>query len=124
MKYGVCLRIFGGQINTTGNELFASLDGDNNLYFSSDKLPGHGGYDIFVCVYDGKGWGKPQNLSKTINSENDEVAFTLNRDNGKSAFYTSRERSGKGGMQLYRVTLNSPYYKCSYAGSFKTIPWR
>ena len=96
----------GGQINTTGNELFASLDADNNLYFSSDKLPGHGGYDIFVCVYDGKGWGIPQNLSKTINSENDEVAFTLNRDNGKSAFYTSRERSGKGGMQLYRVTLN------------------
>jgi hypothetical protein len=96
----------GGQINTTGNELFASLDADNNLYFSSDKLPGHGGYDIFVCVYDGKGWGKPQNLSKTINSENDEVAFTLNRDNGKSAFYTSRERSGKGGMQLYQITLN------------------
>ena len=83
-----------------------SLDADNNLYFSSDKLPGHGGYDIFVCVYDGKGWGKPQNLSKPINSENDEVAFTLNRDNGKSAFYTSRERSGKGEMQLYRVTLS------------------
>ena len=96
----------GGQINTTGNELFASLDADNNLYFSSDKLPGQGGYDIFVCVYDGKGWGKPQNLSKPINTENDEVAFTLNRDNGKSAFYTSRERSGKGRMQLYRVTLN------------------
>jgi hypothetical protein len=96
----------GGQINTTGNELFASLDADNNLYFSSDKLAGHGGYDIFVCVYDGKGWGKPQNLSKPINTEKDEVAFTLNRDNGKSAFYTSRDRSGKGGMQLYRVTLN------------------
>jgi hypothetical protein len=96
----------GGQINTTGNELFASLDADNNLYFSSDKLPGQGGYDIFVCAYDGKGWGKPQNLSKTINSENDEVAFTLNRENGKSAFYTSRERSGKERMQLNRVTLN------------------
>ena len=110
----------GGQINTTGNELFASLDADNNLYFSSDKLPGHGGYDIFVCVYDGKGWGKPQNLSKPINTENDEVAFTLNRDNGKSAFYTSRERSGKGGMQLYRVTLNPLINKYSYTGSFKT----
>ena len=96
----------GGQINTTGNELFASLDADNNLYFSSDKLPGQGGYDIFVCVYDGKGWSKPQNLSKSINTENDEVAFTLNRDNGKSAFYTSRERSGKGRTQLNRVTLN------------------
>jgi len=97
----------GKHINTTGNELFAALDAENNLYFSSDKLPGQGGYDIFVSVYNGKGWGKPQNLSQTINSPNDEVAFTLNRDNGKSAFYTSRERSGKREMQLFRVTLNS-----------------
>ncbi len=96
----------GNHINTTGNELFATLDAKDNLYFSSDKLPGHGGYDIFVCVYDGKGWGKPQNLSQPINSPDDEVAFTLNRDNGKSAFYTSRERSGKREMQLYRISFN------------------
>ena len=97
----------GRQINTTGNELFASLDAENNLYFSSDKLPGQGGYDIFVCLYDGRTWGKPQNLSKTINSENDEVAFTINRTDDNSAFFTSRDKSGKGKMQLYRVTLNS-----------------
>ena len=96
----------GNQINTSGNELFATLDAENNLYFSSDKLPGQGGYDIFACVYDGKGWGKPQNLSPIINSPNDEVAFTLNRNDGKSAFFTSREKSGKGEIQLYRVTLN------------------
>src|SRR5665647_791627 len=96
----------GKHINTTGNELFASLDTDNNLYFSSDKLPGQGGYDIFVSVYNGQDWSKPQNLSQTINSPDDEVAFTLDRDNGKSAFYTSRERSGKREMQLYQVTLN------------------
>jgi len=96
----------GNQINTYGNELFATLDADNNLYFSSDKLPGQGGYDIFACLYDGKTWGKPQNLSKIINSENDEVAFTLSRIDGKSAFFTSREKSGKGKMQLYHVTLN------------------
>jgi hypothetical protein len=94
----------GKQINTTGNELFASLDADNNLYFSSDKLPGQGGYDIFVSVYNGKGWDKPRNLSDVINTEQDEVAFVLNRYDGKSAFYTSREKSGKGKIQLFRVT--------------------
>ena len=96
----------GKQINTTGNELFASLDAKNNLYFSSDKLPGQGGYDIFVCLYDGKMWGKPQNLSKTINSDDDEVAFTINRTDDNAAFFTSRDKSGKGKMQLYRVILN------------------
>ncbi len=96
----------GEQINTTGNELFAALDAENNLYFSSDKLPGQGGYDVFVSIYDGHSWGIPHNLSEKINSQNDEVAFTLNRDNGKSAFYTSRERSGKGEMKLYRIAYN------------------
>jgi len=96
----------GKQINTAGNELFGSLDADNNLYFSSDKLPGHGGYDIFVSVYNGKGWDKPYNLSDVINTEQDEVAFVLNKYDGQSAFYTSREKSGKGKIQLHRVTLD------------------
>jgi len=94
----------GGQINTTGNELFASFDADNNLYFSSDKLPGQGGYDIFVSVYNGIGWDKPLNLSDLINTEQDEIAFVINRGDGESAFYTSREKSGKGKIQLFRVT--------------------
>lgn len=96
----------GKQINSTGNELFASLDDDNNLYFSSDGLPGQGGYDVFVCSYNGAGWDKPHNLSPKINSKNDEVAFTVSRTDEKSAFYTERVKSGKERMQLYRVTLN------------------
>ncbi|MDZ7634177.1 MAG: hypothetical protein U5L72_06930 [Bacteroidales bacterium] len=96
----------GKQINSTGNELFASLDNRNNLYFSSDGLPGEGGYDVFVCTFNGTGWDKPVNLSKTINSKDDELAFTVSRIDKTSAFYTSRARSGKVKNQLLLVTAS------------------
>ncbi len=99
----------GKQINSAGNELFASLDSRNNLFFSSDGLPGEGGYDVFVCNYNGTGWEKPVNLSKIINSKDDELAFTVSRADKSSAFYTSRSKSGKGRIQLFHVTaVTSP----------------
>jgi len=97
----------GRHINTGGNEVFASLDANNNLYFSSDGIPGNGGYDVFLCRYNGQGWDKPVNLSK-INNVDDDLAFTINRKDNMSAFYTSRSRSGKNRTQLYHITLKKP----------------
>ncbi len=95
----------GKHINTSGNELFASLDAENNLYFSSDGIPGEGGYDIFVCNYNGKGWDKPHNLPTIINTRDDEVAFTISRIDRNNAFFTSRTRFGKSRTLLNSVTL-------------------
>ena len=91
----------GRTINSTGNELFASLDSSNNLYFSSDGLPGKGGYDVYVCRYDGSGWGKPHNLSAAVNTEDDELAFIINKAGDKTAFYTRRARTGRNRTQLF-----------------------
>ena len=97
----------GNEINTEGNEMFPCLDDKNNLYFSSNGLSGYGSYDIFVSKFDGKGWEKPLNLSKQINSSQDELAFTLNRTDGNSAFFTKRNKSRTEKMQLYRVSLKN-----------------
>jgi len=99
----------GKHINTTGNELFACLDSENNLYFSSDGIHGEGGYDIFVCIYDGNTWGKPYNLSKTINTQDDEVAFTVSKPENNSAFYSSRSGTAKNKTSLFIVNLNPGY---------------
>ena len=106
----------GRHINTTGNELFACLDSHNNLYFSSDGLPGEGGYDIFICRYDGAQWEKPHNLSRKINSKYDEVAFTVSRTDNRTAFYTSRKSNGKSKCDLISVAL-----KPSYSATAETI---
>jgi hypothetical protein len=94
----------GSMINTSGNELFASLDNENNLYYSSDGLPGLGGYDIFMSKYDGKEWSNPKNLTSAINSQNDELAFKVNPVDGMSAFFTMRSKSAIKNAQLFRVT--------------------
>jgi hypothetical protein len=99
----------GKSINTKTNELFPFLDSENNLFFSSDGHPGLGGYDIYMCKFNGKIWEKPVNLSKQINSLNDDVAFTLNRKNGKLAFYTTIEKAKKRRIQLYKITLNNQF---------------
>jgi hypothetical protein len=95
----------GKEINTIQYECFPYLDKDNNLFFSSDGLTGYGGYDVFTCKFNRERWEKPKNLSRRINSENDDIAFSIDKTDGKRAFYTSRQRSGNGNMQLFKVTL-------------------
>jgi len=95
----------GKQINSTGNELFAALDSRNNLYFSSDGHPGEGGYDIFVAGYNGSTWDVPHILPDVINTNDDELAYTINKSDGSNAFYTTRTRSGKLRTQLYVIDL-------------------
>ena len=96
----------GQIINTSGNEFFPFLDSDNNLFFSSDGLVGYGGYDIFTSKFNGETWDRPQNLSNRINSKDDDIAFTINKTDGKTAFYTNRQKSGNAEMQLLKVTLD------------------
>lgn len=95
----------GKSINTGMYECYPFIDEDNNLYYSSDGLPGYGGYDIFTCKYNGISWGKPVNLSQRINSADDDIAFSIDKTDGKTAFYTKRQRSAKVSMYLFKVAL-------------------
>ncbi len=61
------------------------------------------GVTMFSSAYQWNGMGKPHNLSGTINSKDDELAFTISRTDNSSAFYTSRPKSGKGRTQLFLV---------------------
>lgn len=99
----------GNKINTKGNELYPFLDQENNLFFSSDGFGGFGGYDIYFCRYNGHGWDKPVNLTQKINTKDDDLAFTINRLDGKSAFFTTRTRTGNRSFQLFKVTFNDQF---------------
>jgi len=97
----------GNAINSIYNEMYPCLDSKDNLFFSSDGMTDYGGYDIFMCKFFKKDWEKPINLSTPINTRYDDIAFTINRKDGKSAFYTVNQKSGKGSVQLYKVTINN-----------------
>jgi len=103
----------GKNINSEGTELYACLDKNNNLYFSSDGLPGYGGYDFFYSNFNGSVWGKPVNLSDQINTGDDEISFKIDPETGNFGFFTVAKHSGlfkkRTIRHLYKIELNGEY---------------
>ena len=92
-------------LNTPGNEKTPFLHPDNiTLYFSTDGLPGMGGYDIYFSrLKDGK-WSAPENIGYPINTEADEIGFFVSTD-GKHGYYSSNSLKGSGGYDIYSFDL-------------------
>lgn len=94
----------GPIINTRGDETFPFLDTENNLFFSSNGLPGKGGFDVFVCRYINSGWEKPVNLGTLINTAQNELFFRL-RKNRKQAFFSCITATSQDVLDIYSVKL-------------------
>lgn len=84
-------------INTTFNDKSPFLHPDGRtLYFASDRLPGGGGYDIWICRRDSTGqWQEAQNLGMPLNTEEDEHGMVVSTD-GREGFFASRRAGTKG----------------------------
>ncbi len=93
-------------INTVGNEKTPFLHPDSKtLYFSSDGLPGMGGYDIYYSRQNANGeWSNPVNLGYPINTEGDEVGFFVSTD-GQKGYFASNNISKSGGYDIYSFDL-------------------
>jgi outer membrane protein OmpA-like peptidoglycan-associated protein len=86
----------GGFINTPGNELFPTFyEGD--LYFSSNGHEGLGGLDIFKFSFDNEPYPVPKNLGRPINSEQDDLGFSIRDKKG----YFSSNRYGSDDIFSY-----------------------
>lgn len=96
----------GPSINTPGNEKSPFIHPDNKtLYFSSDGLPGLGGFDIFIAKADDEGnFKKPVNIGYPINSEYDDLGFFVSTD-GLTGYFASNKLLGKGGWDIYAFPL-------------------
>lgn len=98
----------GAPINTDKDEEspFISNDG-NRLFFSSTGHMGFGGQDIFMSTFDKyRGWSNAFNLGPKINSPFEEIGFVLTAD-GLSGYFASDRPGGFGGMDIYKVNLQS-----------------
>jgi outer membrane protein OmpA-like peptidoglycan-associated protein len=91
---------------TDGNEKSPFIHPDNmTLYFSSDSLPGMGGFDIYMIKKGANGkWGKPVNLGYPINTEADEVGFFVSTD-GEKGYFASNSINGSDGYDIYSFDL-------------------
>ena len=108
----VCRRIDGGWsspvnmgrgINTSGHEWYPFLDHQKNLYFSSSGHMGQGGFDVYICYFDGTGWSSPQNLTDWINTPGDELAFSVHPNNHLAVFNRVMSAGSQGNDLMIRM---------------------
>lgn len=95
-----------------------AVDG-NEIYVSSDRPGGHGGFDIWKVSWDGEKYHSWQNMGDVVNSPADEYFPALHGDT--LLFASNQPGRGYGGYDIYGYTsglnrsfnmgvpINSPY---------------
>ncbi|MBU0763466.1 MAG: OmpA family protein [Bacteroidetes bacterium] len=79
----------GGKINTPGNEITPYAESDSrNLYYSSDGMPGFGGYDIYRTAGEKSSWLSPKNCGYPLNTGADETYYSR-QGQDETGFFTS-----------------------------------
>ena len=92
----------GSKINTEAWESAPSLSPDKrDLYFSSSRVGGYGGKDIYVShrLPNGR-WSEPENLGPGINTIGEELCPFIHADN-QTLYFTSNGHQGYGGDDLF-----------------------
>lgn len=76
------------------------------LFFTSDRLGGFGGRDIYMVKREGKNhWSEPINLGPRINTSFDEDAPYFHPD-GKTLYYSSNGPASMGGFDIFVSEMN------------------
>lgn len=93
----------GETVNSFGDEMFPSINGDL-LYFASSGFAGYGGLDIFKSTLSNGKWSKAENVGVPINSSFDDFALILDA-RGRTGFFSSNRPGGKGSDDIYACKL-------------------
>ena len=99
------------KINTIGNEFTPYYDNNTKtLYFSSDFLPGMGGFDVFKNTGEQNTWFETESVGYPINSSTDDIYFTTSKNKRKGFFVSNRI----GGVSLKNKTCCDDIYEFNY----------
>jgi outer membrane protein OmpA-like peptidoglycan-associated protein len=81
-----------GPINTAGDEITPFFnDSTGTLYFSSNGLPGLGGFDIFKSTENADlSWSEPVNMGAPINTGADDLYYTRSTDQTNGFLVSNR----------------------------------
>ncbi|MBY5957943.1 tetratricopeptide repeat protein [Membranicola marinus] len=99
-------------VRTWDHPVFQSRLGDRDLFtihdsaylFSSQRLEGYGGYDLYVTFKSSGNW-MVQNLGPQINSPADEIAPFLSVD-GRQLYFSSNSDKSIGGYDVFFATFD------------------
>lgn len=81
-------------LNTPGSEVTPFFhENSQALYFSSNGLQGLGGYDIYKSMPIGLVWSAPEHIQPPVNSNFNEVYYSLSVKGDKGYFSSNRDGS-------------------------------
>jgi len=89
-----------GNINSESHEFFPNFYQDTLLMFTSDRVGGYGGYDMYASIYKDGSWTPPELIPAPLNSKWDDLGMIL-RPDGKKGYFTSSRPGGKGKDDIY-----------------------
>ncbi len=102
----------GKELNSKSDELFPTIDGNGNLYFSTTgRRGGLGGLDMYYAILNREGTQVIDiiHLDAPLNSKGDD--FGIVTDGDRSAGYFSSNRRA-GDDDIYRFSRESSLYDC------------
>jgi hypothetical protein len=79
---------------------------ENIMVFTSNRLSGYGGYDLYYSIRTNNGWSEPVNFGENINSEFDEyrpIIIPVGVSTNNLMIFSSNRPGGLGGFDLYYV---------------------
>lgn len=97
----------GPSLNTPDDENAPFIHANGRtLFYSSNGLPGMGGFDIFISQKTDTVWAAPVNIGYPINTVSDQVGLFI-ASNGENAYYTD-DNTEKGGGRSLLYTFRVP----------------
>ena len=99
----------GPEINGPSNEVFPYLLNDTIIVFSSQRVDGIGGLDIYVSALQYGSWTKAELLPKPFNTQSDDLGLII-RENMKSGYFASNRPGGSGKDDIYRFESAKPIF--------------
>ena len=87
-RSGECVNL-GPHVNSTADEITPFYDQPNGvLYFSSDRIGGRGGHDIYCAVGQRNTWQKAEAVCGCLNSEQNDIYYTITDRDSATGFPT------------------------------------
>lgn len=95
----------GPSINTVNEEVSPFIHPNNRtLYYSTNGLPGFGGFDLYYSHHENGNWMKANNIGAPINNAEDQVSLFIT-SSGKKGYYSNEDsNSDKKGI-IYEFDL-------------------
>jgi len=94
------------EVNSGEWDADAYFVNDSTIIFSSDRMGGYGGKDLYISFRGKSGkWGEAINMGEKINTPYDEITPFIAR-NGQVLYYSSNNVFGMGGFDIYRTSFN------------------